>query len=70
MTYDEFNAFCGSFAATTHVVQWGGSEVCYNFHLLSNQLGFRPAPYIAESYSLVIAGLTKKKRKELGLLVE
>jgi predicted DNA-binding protein (MmcQ/YjbR family) len=27
MTYDEFNAFCRSFPATTHVVQWGGSHV-------------------------------------------
>jgi len=27
MTYDEFNAFCGSLPATTHVVQWGGSQV-------------------------------------------
>ncbi|MBU2863323.1 MmcQ/YjbR family DNA-binding protein [Reinekea marina] len=27
MTYEEFNHFCGSFKATTHVVQWGGSHV-------------------------------------------
>jgi predicted DNA-binding protein (MmcQ/YjbR family) len=27
MTLDEFNAFCGSLPATTHVVQWGGSQV-------------------------------------------
>ena len=27
MTYDEFNAFCGALAATSHVVQWGGSHV-------------------------------------------
>ncbi|MBJ7537667.1 MmcQ/YjbR family DNA-binding protein [Marinomonas transparens] len=27
MNYDEFNAFCGSFSATTYVVQWGGSHV-------------------------------------------
>ena len=27
MTYDEFNAFCRSLPATTHVVQWGGAEV-------------------------------------------
>lgn len=27
MTYDEFNAFCGSLAATSHVVQWGNSDV-------------------------------------------
>ena len=27
MTYEEFNAFCKSLPATTHVVQWGGSDV-------------------------------------------
>ncbi len=27
MTYDEFNAFCRALPATTHVVQWGGSDV-------------------------------------------
>lgn len=27
MTYEEFNGFCGSLAATTHVIQWGGSHV-------------------------------------------
>src|SRR5262245_10926551 len=27
MTYDDYNAFCGSLPATTHVVQWGGSHV-------------------------------------------
>ena len=27
MTRDEFNSFCGSLPATSHVVQWGGSEV-------------------------------------------
>ena len=27
MTYEEFNAFCGALPATTHVVQWGGSDV-------------------------------------------
>ena len=27
MTYAEFNAFCRSLAATSHVVQWGGSHV-------------------------------------------
>ncbi len=27
MDYDEFNQFCGSLPATTHVVQWGNSEV-------------------------------------------
>jgi predicted DNA-binding protein (MmcQ/YjbR family) len=27
MTYDEFNAYCHALPATTHVVQWGGSQV-------------------------------------------
>lgn len=27
MTGDEFNAYCGSLPATTHSVQWGGSDV-------------------------------------------
>ena len=27
MTYGEFNDFCRSFPATSHVVQWGGSHV-------------------------------------------
>jgi predicted DNA-binding protein (MmcQ/YjbR family) len=27
MTYDEYNVFCGALAATSHVVQWGGSHV-------------------------------------------
>lgn len=27
MTYEEFNAFCASLRATTHVVQWGGAHV-------------------------------------------
>lgn len=27
MTYDEYNAFCDSLPATTHVVQWGGAHV-------------------------------------------
>ena len=27
MTNDEFNAFCASLPAATHVVQWGGSYV-------------------------------------------
>jgi predicted DNA-binding protein (MmcQ/YjbR family) len=27
MTYEEYNAFCASLPATTHVVQWGGSHV-------------------------------------------
>ena len=27
MTYDEFNAFCRALPSTTHVTQWGGSDV-------------------------------------------
>ena len=27
MTYDEYNAFCRSLPATSHVIQWGGSHV-------------------------------------------
>ena len=27
LTYDEFNRFCAALPATTHVVQWGGSDV-------------------------------------------
>lgn len=27
MTYDEFNNFCRGLRITTHVVQWGGSDV-------------------------------------------
>ena len=27
MTYEEFNDYCRSLPATTHVVQWGGADV-------------------------------------------
>ncbi len=27
VTYDDFNAFCRALPATSHVVQWGGSDV-------------------------------------------
>ena len=27
MTREEFNTFCGSLTATTHVIQWGGADV-------------------------------------------
>ncbi|MCB1488396.1 MAG: MmcQ/YjbR family DNA-binding protein [Bauldia sp.] len=27
MTYEEFNTFCASLPATSHVVQWGGAHV-------------------------------------------
>jgi len=117
MTRDEFNSFCATFPATSHVVQWGESDVwkvadklfavCgwaegrdaftfkvskLAFEVLSDQPGLRPAPYlasrgmswiqqydtpglgdpelkqhIAASYELVAAGLSKKKRRELGI---
>jgi predicted DNA-binding protein (MmcQ/YjbR family) len=73
MTYQEFNKFCRAFAATSYVIQWGGSHVWkvggkvfaiggwgkdskaaftfktseLNFHFLSDQPGYRPAPYLA-----------------------
>jgi len=118
MTLDEYNAFCASLRATTHVVQWGGSDVWkvggkvfaiahhrdeqefavtfkvgdIAFEVLPEMPGLRPAPYLASrgmkwiqhyappgldeeelkahlklSHELVSAGLTKKKRAELGL---
>lgn len=120
MTYDEFNVFCGSLLATTHVIQWGGAHVWkvggkvfaiggwhdgdkphitfkvspIAFEMLQEQPGLRPAPYLAprgmkwiqhhaspglsgdelkayikESHRIVASGLTKKKQKELGLVV-
>lgn len=27
MTYEQYNTFCATFAASTHVVQWGGAHV-------------------------------------------
>ncbi len=117
MTRDEFNSFCKDLPQTTHVVQWGNSDVwkvggklfavcgwyeedpAFTFktselayEVLSDQPGLRPAPYLASrgmkwiqhyaepglpdeglrehiraSYDLVIEGMTKKKRAELGL---
>jgi len=118
MTYEEFNSFCGSLPATSHVVQWGGSHVWkvgdkvfaiggwtddgqvgitfkvsdIAFEFLQDQPGLRPAPYLASrgmkwiqyfaapglsdaelkdyletSHQIVSQGLTRKKRKELGL---
>ena len=118
MTYDEFNAFCASLKATSHVVQWGGADVWkvggkvfavggwddggagrftfkvsdISYEVLKEQPGLRPAPYLAsrgmkwiqhydqpgltdeelkdylrESHRIVALGLTKKKRRELGL---
>lgn len=118
MTYEEYNAFCGSLPATSHVVQWGGSHVWkvggkvfaiggwgddqpaftfkvsdLSFEILREQPGLRPAPYLAsrgmtwiqhyaqpglsdddlkvylrESHRIVASGLSKKKRRELGLI--
>ncbi|WP_026379737.1 MmcQ/YjbR family DNA-binding protein [Afifella pfennigii] len=117
MTYEEFNAFCGTLPATSHVVQWGGADVwkvggkvfaiggwhqdrpaftfkasALAYDILKEQPGLRPAPYLASrgltwiqcyagpgltdeelraylrrSYDLVVGGLTKRKRAELGL---
>lgn len=117
MTYEEFNAFCGSLPAATYVMQWGGAHVWkvgdkvfaiggwrdeypaitfkaggIGYEVLKDQPGFRPAPYMASrglkwiqhytqpgpdddemrehihhSYRLVVQGLSRKKRRELGL---
>ena len=116
LTYHEYNEFCATLPAATHVTQWGGSHVwkvggkvfcigggtedcpAYSFKagevgfmLLPEKPGFRPAPYLAsrglkwiqaeagqvdgeelcglirESYLRVIAGLSRRKRRELGL---
>ena len=117
MTYDEFNRFCAALPATSHVVQWGGSQVWkvggkvfaiggweeispaftfkvspLSFEILKSLPGLRPAPYLAsrgmswiqhfaspgltdreladylkESHRLVALGLSRKKRRELGL---
>ena len=116
MNYDQYNAFCATLPATTHVVQWGGHHVwkiggkvfcigggtedapAYSFKaseiafmVLPERAGFRPAPYLASrglkwiqaqglevdgdelrdlieaSYRLVLGGLSRRKRRELGL---
>ncbi len=117
MTREEFNQFCAQLPQSTHIVQWGNSDVwkiggkvfaiCgwadgapaftfkvgeLAFEILPEREGVRPAPYLASrgmkwlqqyapnglddeelrdhiklSYELVINGLTKKKRAELGL---
>ena len=118
ISYEDYNAYCGSLPMSTHVVQWGGAHVwkvggkvfaiggwsdgdepfvtfkCteLGFECLKEQAGLRPAPYLAarggkwiqmyaepglseeeltgyikSSYELVVAGLTRAKRKELGL---
>jgi predicted DNA-binding protein (MmcQ/YjbR family) len=114
----EYNAFCGSLPATTHVVQWGGAHVWkvggkvfaiawfesghqpgvtfkvsdIAWEILRAAPGCRPAPYMASrgmkwiqsfdapglskaelkrylkaSHALVAAGLSKRRRLELGL---
>ncbi|KMW56342.1 hypothetical protein AIOL_001294 [Candidatus Rhodobacter oscarellae] len=117
MTRDEFNAYCGGLPATSHVVQWGNSDVwkvgpklfavcgwadkqdAFTFkvsdlawEVLGDMPGIRPAPYLASrglkwmqhyaapglsddelrahilaSYHLVAAGISKRKRAELGI---
>ena len=118
MTREEFNAFCAALPATTHVVQWGNSDVwkvggkvfaiCgwseddvpgitfktspIGYEMLRGMPGLRPAPYLASrgmtwlqrhappgpnademkehlarSHELVAAGLSAKRRRELGL---
>lgn len=117
MTCEEFNAFCRSLPAATHVVQWGGADVWkvggkvfaigrqgdaeqevvfkagdVAYEILREQPGLRPAPYLASrglkwiqhyarpglpddalrdyirrSHGLVMQGLTRKCRRELGL---
>lgn len=73
LTYEAFNAYCGTLPATSYVMQWGGSHVwkvggkvfaiggwerstgpavtfkvsALNFDILSEEPGFRPAPYLA-----------------------
>ena len=117
MDYDDFNTFCRSLPATTHVNQWGGSDVWkvggkvfavggwddgnpaftwkagdIGYEVMKDMPGLRPAPYLAsrgmkwiqmngspglsdedlkaeitKSYNMVAAGLSKKKRAELGI---
>lgn len=118
MDLDEYNDYCASLTATSHVVQWGESHVWKvggkvfaiagwsddggfavtfktspdEFDFLVEIDGVRPAPYLAsrgltwvqhyrspglddddlreqivESHRLVALGLSKKRRRELGL---
>ena len=117
MTREEFNVYCSELKATSHVVQWGNSDVwkvgpklfavggwaegrdAFTFkvgdiawEVLRDSPGIRPAPYLAsrgmkwlqvyeadamsddslkdllkDSYDLVVAGMTKKARADLGL---
>ena len=116
LSRDAINADCKSLPQSSHVVQWGNSDVwkvggkvfavCgWNdgrdavtfkvtklaFEVLKDAPGIRPAPYLASrgmswlqvyedpglndaelrehiiaSYQMVVAGLTKAKRAELG----
>jgi predicted DNA-binding protein (MmcQ/YjbR family) len=121
MTYDQYNSFCKSLLATTHVCQWGGSHVWkvggkvfavggwnekglsgitfktaeLDYEILRDRPGCRPAPYLAsrgmkwiqhyakpglsdkdlkyyieQSYRIVARGLSKRKQKELGLVLD
>ena len=117
MDVDDFNRYCARLPATTHVVQWGGSQVwkvggkvfaiggwdqgvpaitfkvsALSFEILRALPGLRPAPYLAsrglswiqryaapglsddelkdylrQSHRLVALGLSRRKRRELGL---
>lgn len=118
MKLDDFNDFCGSLPASSHVIQWGEAHVWKvggkvfaiggwtdgerlgitfkttpeEYDFLIEIDGVRPAPYLAsrgftwaqdyaepgldeddmreqiiESHRLVAIGLSKRKRKELGL---
>ena len=119
MTRDEFNAYCATLPATSHVVQWGNSDVwkvgpkvfaicgwndgadAFTFkvgdiawEVLRDAPGIRPAPYLASrgmkwlqhyatpglsddelrehirlSYNLVAAGISRKRRAELGITI-
>ena len=120
MDREDFNNFCATFHATSHVVQWGNADVwkvgtkvfaicgwndgldAFTFkaseiayEVLQDQPGIRPAPYlasrgmkwlqvydqpglsdaelrnhIAQSYQMAAANLTKKKRQELGIILD
>ena len=117
VNYQDFNRFCASLPATSHVVQWGGSHVWkvggkmfavggweedspafvfkvspLSYEILKALPGLRPAPYLASrgmswiqhfaapglgddelkdylgnSHRLVALGLSRAKRRELGL---
>ena len=116
-TLGQFNAFCASLPAATHVVQWGGADVWkvggkvfaiagwgdgalavtfkvspMAFEILKSEPGLRGAPYLASrgllwiqhyaapgladaelkshiraSYDMIAAGLSRRKRQDLGI---